>query len=158
MSSSRYSAATLQTLLATHAQQEGALLPLLHAVQDKFGYIPSEAVAPIATALNLSRAEVHGVITYYHHFRSSPPGKRVIQICRAESCQACGGEALLAQAALLTGCDVHSTRADQAVTLEPVYCLGLCAASPAMQVGERLYGRMDSAKLKTLLQSLELTT
>lgn len=147
----------LKTLIAQHENQPGALLPLLHAVQAKFGYIPSDVVAPIARALNLSRAEVHGVVTYYHHFHEHKPGKHVIQICLAEACQSCGSEALLKQAETELGCTVHSTRADQAVTLEAVYCLGLCASSPAMQVGERLFGRIDNQKLRSLLNQLELS-
>jgi len=148
----------LQPLLAQHKDQPGGLLPLLHAVQDAMGYIPSEAVPEIAQAMNLSRAEVHGVITYYHHFRSSPPGKHVIQVCQAEACKACGGDALMAQAELALGCTSHSTRADGAVTLEPVYCLGLCASSPAIQINERVHARVSAGKLQRLLQeTLEAT-
>ncbi len=148
----------LQPLLAQHKDQPGGLLPLLHAVQDAMGYIPSESVPEIAQAMNLSRAEVHGVITYYHHFRSSPPGKHVIQVCQAEACKACGGDALMAQAELALGCTSHSTRADGAVTLEPVYCLGLCASSPAIQINERVHARVSAGKLQRLLQeTLEAT-
>lgn len=142
----------LQPLLALHKDQPGGLLPLLHAVQEAMGYIPSEAVPEIAQAMNLSRAEVHGVITYYHHFRSSPPGKHVVQVCQAEACKACGGDALMAQAELALGCTSHSTRADGAVTLEPVYCLGLCASSPAIQINDRVHARVSADKLQRLLQ------
>ncbi len=148
----------LQPLLALHKDQPGGLLPLLHAVQDAMGYIPSEAVPDIAQAMNLSRAEVHGVITYYHHFRSSPPGKHVVQVCQAEACKACDGDALMAQAELALGCTSHSTRADGAVTLEPVYCLGLCASSPAIQINDRVHARVSAGKLQRLLQqTLEAT-
>jgi formate dehydrogenase subunit gamma len=141
----------LAPLLAEHASQPGALLPLLHAVQELRGYIPTEAVPPIARALNLSRAEVHGVITYYHFFRSTPPGKHVVQVCRAESCQACGSEALLALAEKTLGCVSHSTREDGQVSLEPVYCLGLCSSSPAVQIDERLHARVTPERLAQLL-------
>lgn len=131
--------------IAAHCDQPGALLPLLHAVQDALGYVPSEAVPLIARALDLSRAEVHGVISYYHFFRSEPPGRQVVQVCRAEACQACGAEALLAHAERVLGCARHNTRGDGAVTLEPVYCLGLCACAPAAMVNGRLVGRLDEA-------------
>lgn len=144
----------IDALINHHRQQPGALLPLLHAVQDALGFIPQEAVPRIAAALNLSRAEVHGVITYYHHFRGKPAGRHVVQICRAEACQACGADALLAQAEQLLGCKAHETRADGAVTLEPVYCLGLCASSPALQLNERPYARVTPQQLQRLAQSL----
>lgn len=131
-------------------------MPLLHAIQDQWGHVPTEAVAPIAQALNLSRAEVHGVITYYHHFRSTPPGRQVIQICRAESCQACGSEALVQLAEKTLGCAMGQTRADGLVSLEPVYCLGLCASSPAMQVNEALYARVTPEGLERILSGLEV--
>ena len=147
--------AKVQALIAQHANMPGGLLPLLHAVQDALGYVPPGAVPPIASAMNLSRAEVHGVITYYHHFRQSPPGRHVVQVCLAEACQACGADALLAQAESLLGCKLHETRADMAVTLQPVYCLGLCASSPAMQVNDQLHGRVTPQRLATLAGRLE---
>jgi formate dehydrogenase subunit gamma len=125
---------TLQAILETHRRQPGALLPVLHAIQDTVGYIPAEAVPLVAAALNLSRAEVHGVITFYHHFRQQPPGRHVLRLCRAEACQSVGGEALADHARATLGCDFHETTADGAVTLEPVYCLGQCAAGPALMV------------------------
>jgi formate dehydrogenase subunit gamma len=120
-----------------------ARLPVLHAVQEAAGYVPADAVPMIAAALNLSRAEVHGVLTYYPHFRERPPGRHLVQLCRAESCQACGGDALAARAEQLLGCAMHDTRADGAVTLEPVYCLGLCACSPAAMIDGQLHGRLS---------------
>lgn len=108
----------------------------------------------IAEAMNLSRAEVHGVITYYHFFRSTPPGKHVIQICRAEACQACGSEELMAHAEQLLGCKSHETSADGAYSLEPVYCLGLCASSPAVQIDDKLHARMTAAKLQAAVAKL----
>lgn len=146
----------LRLLIAAHQAERGALLPLLHAVQDALGCVPPEAVPPIAKALRLSRAEVHGVLTYYHHFRTQPPGRHVVQICRAEACQARGSEALMAQAEALLGCAAHSTRADGAVTLEPVYCLGLCASSPALQINDRLHARVSPGKLERLVADLKL--
>ena len=142
---------TVAALLATHRTQPGALLPLLHALQDELGFVPPEAVPLIAEGLNLSRAEVHGVISYYHHFRSSPPGRTVVQVCRAEACQACGSDALMARAEALLECKSHETRADGAVSLEPVYCLGLCASSPAIQINERVHARVTPERLQTLV-------
>jgi formate dehydrogenase subunit gamma len=140
--------------IEAHRHEPGGLLPLLHAVQDALGHIPSDAVPAIARAMNLSRAEVHGVITFYHHFRSQPPGRHVVQVCQAEACQACGAEALMRAAERSLGCAAHETRADGQVTLEPVYCLGLCASSPAIQIDDRLHGRVDVAKLHRLVNTL----
>lgn len=140
--------------LAQHANQAGALLPVLHAVQDALGHVPADAVPAIALALNLSRAEVHGVVTYYHHFRSQAPGRHVVQVCRAEACKSCGGDALMQQAEQLLGCASHGTSADGAVTLEPVYCLGLCASSPAIQIDDRLHARVTPQRLQRLLAQL----
>ncbi len=145
----------IQTLIESHQSMKGALLPLLHAIQDKVGFIPSDSVGQIAQGLNLSRAEVHGVITYYHFFRSKAPGKHVVQICRAESCQACGADALLALAEKTLGCASHQTTSSGAVTLEPVYCLGLCASSPAIQVDDTLHARVSAEQLTHLLTQLE---
>ncbi|WP_345542003.1 formate dehydrogenase subunit gamma [Variovorax defluvii] len=135
-------AATVQAVLARRMDQPGALLPILHDLQDTLGHIPADAVPEIAGALNLSRAEVHGVITYYHHFRAEPAGRRVIRICRAEACQSMGADALLAHAELRLGCGVHGTTADGAFTLEPVFCLGLCASSPAMAIDDEVHARV----------------
>ncbi|MDE2094113.1 MAG: formate dehydrogenase subunit gamma [Burkholderiales bacterium] len=146
----------LLELIEQHLGQPGALLPLLHAVQDALGHVAPEVVPVIAEALNLSRAEVHGVVTYYHFFRSTPPGRHVIQVCRAEACQACGAEELLAHAERTLGCSRHETRADGAVTLEPVYCLGLCASSPAIQIDERVHARMTPERLDRLVADLEV--
>ena len=155
-------AARVADLIALHRQQPGGLLPLLHAVQDALGHVPPDAVPAIAAGFNLSRAEVHGVVSYYHFFRAAAPGRQVVQVCRAEACQACGGEALLAQAEALLGCSVGSTRADGAVTLEAVYCLGLCASSPALQIGDRLHARVTPQRLQQLMAHLlpatEVTT
>ena len=144
-------ATTLDDALARHAGVPGALLPILHDVQDSLGYIPREAVPAIAQALNLSRAEVHGVVTYYHHFRSEPAGRTVIQVCRAESCQAMGADALFRHATERLGCKEHGTTADGAYTLEPVYCLGLCALSPAIVIGDDVHARMTPQRFDELI-------
>ena len=150
------SADAVRHALELHAQEPGALLPVLHAVQDALGHVPADAVPAIAEALNLSRAEVHGVITYYHFFRNAPPGRHVLQVCRAEACQSCGAEELLAHAERTLGCARHETRADGALTLEPVYCLGLCASSPAIQIDDRLHARVTPQRLDALVGALGL--
>jgi|GEM_PF-32987 formate dehydrogenase subunit gamma len=132
----------------------GALLPVLHALQDKLGFVPTTVVAIIAAGLNLSRAEVHGVISFYHYFRSTPPGRNTIQICRAESCQAVGGRALAAHAIKSLQCNFNQTSADGEFTLAPVYCLGNCACSPAIRVGEAIYGHVDAAKFDSIVSEL----
>lgn len=139
--------ATLNNIFARHRDQRGALLPILHDIQHELGYVPEDAVPLIAKQLNLSRAEVHGVITYYHHFRQTPPGKHVVRVCRAEACQANGGEALAAHAA--------ARLQHEDATLEPVYCLGLCACGPAIQIDETtLHARVTPEKFDALLDGL----
>jgi formate dehydrogenase subunit gamma len=130
------------------------MLPLLHAVQEAWGHVPDEAVPEIARALNRSRAEVHGVLTFYHHFRREAPGRHVVQVCMAEACQSCGAQELMQASEQILGCASHQTRADGAVTLEPVYCLGLCASSPAMQIDDRVHARVDVDQLRGLLSRL----
>jgi len=149
---------TVSRLLPEFKDMPGGLMPLLHAVQEALGFIPPAAVPMLAEAMNLSRAEVHGVITYYHFFRTEPAGKHVVQVCRAEACQACGSDELLAMAEKTLGCKSHETSANGAVTLESVYCLGLCASSPAIQVNDKLHARMSTEKLKTILMQLEATS
>lgn len=141
----------LQTLITAHAATPGGLMPLLHAVQDAYGFIPPDAVPAIAKGMNLSRAEVHGVITYYSHFHSAPLGKTVVQVCMAESCKACGSDALMAHAESKLHCKNHHTSANGAFTIEPVYCLGLCAQSPAVQIGDGVHARMTAAKFDQLI-------
>lgn len=142
----------IQALVAAKKHLPGALLPILHDVQDAVGYIPAQAVAEIARQLNLSRAEVHGVVTFYHYFRHEPAGQQVVQICRAEACQSMGAEKLWAHACSRLQTP-GGTTADGAVTLEPVYCLGLCSSSPAMQVGDTLHGRVDTDQFDRLIES-----
>ncbi|MBP0437266.1 formate dehydrogenase subunit gamma [Tianweitania sediminis] len=136
--------------------QDGALLPILHGIQDEFGYVPAESVPVIADALNLSRADVHGVITFYHDYRSAPAGRHVLKICRAEACQAMGGEAMAERAEDLLGIKFHQTAADNSVTLEPTYCLGLCACAPAAQLDGQLIGRLDEERLREIVSEVRL--
>ena len=136
----------------------GALLPILHAVQEALGHVPRDAVPLIANALNLSRADVHGVVSFYHYFRSEPAGRHVLQVCRAESCQAMGGAALEAHACKTLGVDWHGTTGDGAMTLEPVYCLGNCALSPAVMFDGELHGRMTPATLDALVAQARTST
>lgn len=145
---------TVRDLARAHRELPGALLPLLHAVQDALGHVPDAAVPVIAEELNLSRAEVHGVISFYHHFRREPPGRHIVQICRAESCQALGARALEAEARALLGIDFHQTTPDRCITLEPVYCLGNCACSPAIRIDDEVHGRVDARTLAVLLDEL----
>lgn len=144
----------LGALIREHQDQPGGLLPLLHAIQEALGYVPPEAVPAIAKGMNRSRAEVHGVVTYYHFFRQQPPGRHVIQVCQAEACQACGAGDVMRATVEAAGCEAHHTRGDGAVTVEPVYCLGLCASAPAVQVGDRLHARMTPSRMTALIQSL----
>ena len=137
--------------IATHKAMPGGLLPLLHAIQDDIGYVPEEAYLPISKGLALSVAEVHGVVTFYHHFRTHPVGKHILHICRAESCQAMGAVQLEADIKAQLGIDFHETTQDGAITLEPIYCLGNCACSPAVMLDDEVYGRMDAAKVAELV-------
>lgn len=142
------SSAIVAHIIEQHRVRPGALLPMLHAIQDALGHIPPEAVPPIAQALNLSRAEVHGVISYYAHFRQQPAGRHVVRICCAEACQAVGGEALAEHA--------RERLAGSGITLEPVYCLGLCACGPSVQVDEiMLHARVTPEKFDALIDVLE---
>jgi formate dehydrogenase subunit gamma len=143
--------AKASAILAATSGAQDQLLPLLHAMQDAIGYIPPEQVNAIAAAFNLSRAEVHGVITFYHHFRTAPPPRQVVQLCRAEACQSMGGDALLAHAEQALGCKLHAHGGDGEVGLEPVYCLGLCATAPSMMINGTPYARVTPARFDTLL-------
>ena len=138
-----------------HRDSAGALLPVLHAIQDALGHVPAGAVPLIAHELNLSRAEVHGVLSFYHYFRSQPPGRHVIHLCRAEACQATGARALETHAKRRLGVDFHQTSADGAFTLEPVYCLGNCACAPSVLIDGELHGRVDAERFDALLVEAE---
>ena len=146
---------TVQTITTALKDKPGALLPILHAIQDALGYVPAESVPTIADALRLSRAEVHGVISFYHYFRDTPPGKHTIHLCRAESCQAMGGKDLENHIKTRLGIDFHETTANGQFSLEPVYCLGNCACSPAMQIGNEIYGRVTANSFDTTINETE---
>jgi len=141
-------------VIDTLKDEPGALLPILHGIQDALGYIPKDSVPLIAKALNLSRAEVHGVITFYHYFRETPPGSHTIHICRAESCQSMNGEGLEAHAKARLSIDYHETTADGAFSLEPVYCLGNCACSPAISIDGETYGRVTPERFDEILNEV----
>jgi len=140
-------------IVGRHRHRDGPLLEILHEVQATFGCVPAAAVPVIARALNLSRAEVHGVVTFYHHFRSAPPGRRVLRLCRAESCQAAGSRELERHAQRRLGIGFGETTPDGGVTLEAVYCLGLCACSPAAMLDQEVHGRLTPDRLDALLDA-----
>lgn len=142
---------TIHEILERHTGVQGALLPILHDIQDVLGFIPADSVSDIASSQNLSRAEVHGVITYYHHFRMTAPGQHIIRICRAEACQSMGAEALMAHAEKHLSCSVHQTTVDGVFTLEAAYCLGLCASSPAISINDEVYARMNTSDFNALI-------
>ena len=146
-----FSAEQAAQIVAEHKSLEGPLLPILHALQETFGYIDRVAEPMIAEALNISRAEVHGVVTFYHDFREKPAGRHVLKLCRAEACQAAGGDALAAHAEHRLGIAFGNTTADGRVTLEPIYCLGLCSVSPSAMIDDRIVGRLDETKLDSLI-------
>jgi len=132
----------------------GALLPILHDIQNALGYIPADSIPMIASELNLSRAEVHGVISFYHYFRETPPGKQTIHLCRAESCQAMGSKKLEEHVKAKLGIDYHETTPDGKFSLEPVYCLGMCSCSPSMQIGEDVYGRVTAESFDNIVKEM----
>jgi len=137
-------------LVSRHARAGQSLVAILHAIQDEAGYVPEGCVPLLAKALNLSRAEVHGVLTYYHHFRTTPPARVTIQLCRAEACRSLGGEALVAHAQTRTGCRIDGEHRGD-VALESVYCLGFCAQSPAAMINDEPHARMTPARFDALL-------
>ncbi|MBZ9569122.1 formate dehydrogenase subunit gamma [Modicisalibacter tunisiensis] len=149
--------ASIQREVDALKDQPGAMLPILHAIQDRCGYIPDAAVPIIADALRQTRAEVHGVISFYHHFRTHPVGSHVIQVCRAEACQAVGARQLEAHVKARLGVDYHQTTRDNAFTLEPVYCLGNCACGPSIRVNDTIHGRVSAARLDRLVDDLTTT-
>jgi formate dehydrogenase subunit gamma len=150
-----WSAKRAREIIARYRHLEGATLPILHALQDTFGCVPEAAVPLVAEALNLSRAEIHGTVTFYHDFKKEPPGRRVLKLCRAESCQAAGGDALAARAEAKLGVAMGGTTLDNRVTLEAVYCLGLCHSSPAAMLDKHVFGRLDEKKLDALVKEAQ---
>ena len=146
---------TVVAVVARLKDLPGGLLPILHAIQDALGHVPPDAVPIIADGLNLSRAEVHGVISFYHYFRSTPPGRHTIHLCRAEACQSMNQQALEAHAKATLGVDFHGTTANGAFSFEPVYCLGNCACSPAIMVDGELYGRVTPDRFDVIVSQWE---
>lgn len=147
-------AARVGEILADHRDMEGPLLPIFHAVQEAYGHIPQESLPIIARGLNISRAEVHGVMSFYHDFREHRAGRHTLKLCRAEACQSMGADALADHARARLGVDWHGTTEDGNVTLEPVFCLGLCACGPSALVNGRVVGRMDNDKLDALVEEM----
>ncbi|GAJ92809.1 formate dehydrogenase subunit gamma [Agrobacterium sp. SHOUNA12C] len=145
-------AARAGVIIEAMKSMEGPLLPILHGIQEEFGYVPQDTLPLIAKALNLSRAEVHGVMTFYHDYRDHPAGRHVLKLCRAEACQSMGGDQLAERVKRLLGIDFHQTTLDGSVTLEPVYCLGLCACAPAAMLDGELYGRLDDEGAEDLVK------
>ena len=152
MQSSAYSVAEMvEAVIAEHAGRVGPLMPVLHGVQERMGFVPSEAIPLIAKLLGLSRAEVHGVMHFYHDFRTEPAGDHVIQLCRAEACQAMGARALEAHVKARLGIDYGQTSADGRFTLEPVYCLGNCACAPSVRIDDGIHARVSPEEFDRLL-------
>ena len=146
--------AAIDDIIAQHQELPGALLPILHEIQHTAGYVPAETVPAIATALSLSRAEVHGVISFYHHFHSEPMGQHIVQICRAEACQAVGARELEKHATAKLATELGATSADGKISLEPVYCLGNCACGPSVQIGDEVYARVTPERFDALMSAL----
>lgn len=146
-------AVLVRRIVAAHRTHRGALLPILHAVQDELGCVPAEAIPVLAAELNLSRADVHGVVSFYHDFRSEPAGQTTVRLCRAEACQAAGAGRLVAHLRDRHGVALGETSPDRSLTAEQVFCLGNCALGPAAQVNGRLYGRLDEARLSALIDA-----
>ncbi|MCC6202732.1 MAG: formate dehydrogenase subunit gamma [Gammaproteobacteria bacterium] len=137
--------------IAREGHRRDALLPVLHALQDRFGHVPAETIPFIAKALNLSRADVHGVVSFYHEFRTAPPGRHIVRLCLAEACQAMGAPALRAHVEQTLGVGMHETTSDGTVTLEPVYCLGNCACAPSVMIDGETHGRVTAERFDALL-------
>lgn len=141
----------VRAIVRVHAEQEGSLLPILHAVQETFGYIPQQAERLIAEELNLSRADIHGVVSFYHDFRHAPAGQHVLKLCQAEACQAMGGEMQARRLLDTLGLEWGETTPDGRLTVEAVYCLGLCATAPAALMDATPIGRIDEARLHAMI-------
>ena len=150
---SKYDAAIGEEILHQFESKPELLVQILHAFVERYGYVPPESIRQIAEALNLSRAEVHGVVSFYHDFRTEAPGKHVVKICQAEACQAMGSRALTAHAEKRLGVTLHQTSDDGEVTLDPIYCLGNCACSPAVMIDDKVYGRVDNQRLDDLIDA-----
>ncbi|MDA8251227.1 MAG: formate dehydrogenase subunit gamma [Rhodospirillales bacterium] len=149
-----WSAERAAEVIARFTDGQGSLLPLLHALQEVFGCIPGQAIRPLAEALNLSRAEVHGVVSFYHDFRRAPPGRHVLKLCQAEACQSMGCRGLAAEMQQRLGIRLGETTPDGRVTLEAVYCLGLCATAPSAMLDGQVLGRLTAARAAALVEKL----
>ena len=149
---SNWDAALAQTIITEHAAMPGATLPILHALQEAFGYVPDQAVRMIAETLNLSRADVHGVVTFYHDFRAAPAGTHVLKLCRAEACQSMGSAKLAADLLDRLGIAWGETTLDGKLTVEPIYCLGLCACAPAALLDGEPAGRLRPGMLEAMAE------
>ena len=148
------SSAVVSRIVRELKAKPGALIPILHGIQEELGYVPEDAVPIIASELNLTRAEVHGVVTFYHDFRSHPAGRHVIKVCQAESCQAAGSVKTTEHAKKALDIDFHQTTADRSCSLEPVYCLGNCALSPSVMVDNEVFGRVDEQRFDEILAEI----
>ncbi|MGD9915868.1 MAG: formate dehydrogenase subunit gamma [Rhizobiaceae bacterium] len=133
---------------------EGPLLPILHEMQHEFGYVPTETLPAIARALNISNAEVHGVVTFYHDYRKEPAGRHVLKICQAEACQSMGSDRIAAMVQQALGIGFHETSKDGSVTLEPIYCLGLCACAPSAMLDGEVLGRVDQDTIDEIVEAV----
>jgi len=145
----------VESAIESHRGKIGALLPVLHSIQDKLGHIPPESIPMIGRAMNLSRAEVHGVMSFYHDFRNEPAGEHILHLCRAEACQAMGSRELEDHVKERLGIDYGETTSDGLFTLEPVYCLGNCACSPSLRVNDDLHARVTAEKFDELIEVME---
>lgn len=148
---------TVRGIISSLKDKPGALLPVLHGIQDALGFVPPDSVAMVARELNLSRAEVHGVITFYHYFRDTPPGRRTIHVCRAESCQAMDADTLESHVKQRLDIDYHETTPDGAFSLEPVYCLGNCACSPSIMIDGEVYGRVSPDRFDEIIEQIKVS-
>ncbi len=146
--------ARTRDIVGAYLGQEGPALPMLHAIQAEFGYVPAQSVPVVAHALNQSRAEIHGLVSFYHDFRHEPAGRHVLRLCRAEACQSRGADKVAAHASEALGIGWHETTPDGAVTLEPIFCLGLCAAAPCGMIDGQTIARLDEARLDALLEAV----
>jgi formate dehydrogenase subunit gamma len=153
--SEQHHAAAVGRAIELFKDQPGALLPILHGIQDELGFVPPAAIPGIAQALNLSRAEVHGVVSFYHYFRTTPPGRHTVHVCRAESCQSMGADRLAEHARSRLGAEFHETSKDGRFSLEPIYCLGHCALSPAMMVDGEMHGRVTPERFDEVMAAVK---
>ena len=149
MSAADQDPAAVADIIRGHAAKPELLVQILVDIVERFGWVSEQTIRQLAEELNLSRAEVHGVVSFYHDFRSTPPGRHIIRICQAEACQAMGSRALTEHAEQRVGTSLNGT--SKSITLEPVYCLGNCACAPAVMIGTRTYGRVDAKRFDSLL-------